>query len=287
MRLVILTSLTMLAFAANSVLTRLGVEDGGLAPLGFAVIRTAAGAAMLGLIVLWRSKRLARRAHPVGVLSLATYMIGFSVAYQYLDAGLGALILFGVVQVTMLVAAQLRGDRLGLRKGLGALLAFAGLGVVLWPSGAAATGVIGATAAMIAAGLGWAVYSISGRHAVDPLATTAANFLWCLPLVAVPALAALAGPGGDAPALGVAIAVLCGAVTSGLGYALWYHVLPQIPQTNAAIVQLSVPVLAAAAGALWLAEPLTLRLVLGGAAVLLGIGLATTTVVRPRANYPA
>jgi drug/metabolite transporter (DMT)-like permease len=293
MRLILLTSLTMLAFAANSLLTRIAIDQMGAEPLGFALIRTLAGAAMLVCLVTIRSHKIRWKpffasASPLGAISLAVYMAGFSFAYREMDAGLGALVLFGVVQVTMLGAAALRGDALGLRQGFGAALAFAGLLLVLWPSGASGGW---ASAAMVAAGVGWAAYSISGRHARDSLLVTAANFIWCLPLVALTHLSQGLGHGlgfglnYSAGALGLGI--LCGAVTSGLGYALWYHVLPQIRQSSAAIVQLSVPIIAVLAGSVLLREPITFAILAGGAMVLLGIAIAVTAQTRARARQSA
>ena len=288
MRLILLTSLTMLAFAANSLLTRIAIDQMGATPLGFALIRTLAGAMVLVCLIAIRSRSFHWKpyfasASPLGAISLAVYMAGFSVAYRDMDAGLGALILFGVVQVTMLGAAALRGDALGVRPVLGAALAFAGLLLVLWPGGASNGW---ASTAMVAAGAGWAVYSISGRHARDPLLLTAANFTWCLPLVALAYLGKGLGLGlgfglnYSAGALGLGL--MCGAVTSGLGYALWYHVLPQIRQSSAAIVQLSVPIIAVLAGSVFLRETLTFAILAGGVMVLLGIAIAVTVQTRAR-----
>lgn len=273
MRLVFLISVTMVAFASNSVLNRMAVDGGWITPLQFAGIRVLAGAVMLLMLV-----RLQARAVPmsgwiraVGATSLAIYMLGFSLAYTTLDAGLGALILFGVVQITMFCATAMGGTAVSARQVSGAAIAFAGLAWVLWPGKAGLAAPAGAVS-MALAGVGWAAYSLAGRREPDALASTAANFLLCLPLVAVP-LVVLGWE--TAPGLiGIALAVLSGAVTSGLGYALWYRVLPQIPATSAATVQLSVPVIAILAGAALLAEPLSWRLIVAAGVVLGGIALA-------------
>ncbi|WP_299412627.1 DMT family transporter [uncultured Sulfitobacter sp.] len=273
MRLILLTALTMCAFAANSVLTRAAVEGGHLTPAAFAIIRVAAGAAMLGGIALWRGVTLPllRRARIVGAVSLTAYMVGFSLAYLTLDAGLGALILFGVTQITMFGHAAVTGAAPTLRQIVGAGVAFAGLVLVLWPAGGSGTDPVGA-ALMVLAGLGWAAYSIAGRGALDPLAATGASFVLCLPVLTV--LLAAAGLSGNA--WGVLLAVVCGAVTSGLGYALWYSVLRQMRGTTAAVVQLSVPVIAIVAGAVLLGEAVSTLVIIATLLVLGGIGWAVT-----------
>lgn len=276
MRLFLLVTLTMTAFAANSILNRIGVAQFGMDPMDFATIRTAAGAAMLWLLVARRGaarpvvltpKRLA------GALALAVYMIGFSWAYITLDAGLGALILFGVLQVVVFGWAVIEGQKIPALRWLGAGIALAGLCVLLWPTGAAPPPIAGA-GAMIAAGVSWAAYTLLGRAEPDALGATAENFLLCLPLVG---LATLLGGAGAFNAGGVISAVVGGAITSGLGYALWYRVLPQLPTTIAGIAQLSVPVIAVVAGVVLLGEALSLRLVIAGALVLGGIAVSLLT----------
>lgn len=275
MRLFLLITLTMCAFAANSVLTRAAVEGGHLGPAAFALVRVAAGAVMLGALVAWRGGALplVRRARLPGAISLTLYMAGFSLAYLSLDAGLGALILFGVTQISMFAHAALTGERPGSRQITGAAVAFCGLLVVLWPGAQSVTDPFGA-ALMVLAGLGWAAYSIAGRGAADPLAASAANFILCLPLIGL--LLVLTGIDLRGDAKGVLLAVVSGAVMSGLGYALWYTVLRQISGTTAAVVQLSVPVIAIAGGALFLAEPVSVRVVISALLVLGGIGWAVT-----------
>jgi drug/metabolite transporter (DMT)-like permease len=193
-------------------------------------------------------------------------MWGFSFAYVTLDAGIGALILFGGVQVLMFAAAVGTGEPVPARRWVGTTVAFTGLVLLLWPAGAAAPGVTGAIL-MATAAAGWAAYTWLGRGGTDPLGSTAANFT----LAAVPAVL-LAGIAFDGltPA-GAALAVISGAVTSGLGYALWYAVLPRLAGTTAALAQLLVPVIAVAGGVVLLAEPLTLRIVLAGALVVAGV----------------
>lgn len=272
MRLFLLTALVMAAFAANSVLNRLALAGGDIGPAAFAALRLAAGAAVLALLVLARGGRVPLVAPGrLAAAALALYMLGFSFAYVTLDAGLGALILFGGVQITMFAGAVLAGEPIPGRSWAGAALAFAGLAWLLWPEGAGAPDPGGA-ALMAAAALGWGLYSLFGRRAADPLAATAANFAVALPagLVAL----ALAADLGGATAIGIAAAAVSGAVTSGLGYALWYAVLPGLGASRAAVAQLTVPVIALAGGALILAEAPTPRMLMAGAVVLGGIWLS-------------
>jgi drug/metabolite transporter (DMT)-like permease len=273
MRLILLTVLTMCAFAANSVLTRAAVEGGHLGPGAFSILRVAAGAVMLGGIAAWRgvSMPLLRRSRLPGAISLTAYMVGFSLAYLTLDAGLGALILFGVTQITMFTHAAVTGQPPTTRQLAGAGVAFGGLLLVLWPGAGNVADPLGA-GLMVLAGLGWAAYTIAGRSAADPLAATGANFILCLPMLAV----VLIGSDFTGDWWGVVLAIVCGAVTSGLGYALWYNVLRQMHGPTAAIVQLSVPVIAIVAGAILLGESVPPVVMLAAALVVGGLGWAVT-----------
>ncbi|MGB3244161.1 MAG: DMT family transporter [Sulfitobacter sp.] len=279
MRLAVLTALTMVAFASNSILTRVAIEGGHIDPSGFAIVRVAAGALVLGMIISLRrgGLPLLRRNRIPGAVSLAAYMIGFSLAYLTLDAGLGALILFGVVQITMFAHGALQGATPSRRQLAGAAAAFAGLLLALWPGPGGEADPYGA-ALMVLAGVAWAAYTIIGRRAADPLAATAANFLLCLPLV----LILLAGTARTFSITGVALGIVCGGLTSGLGYTLWYKVLPHFDGANAAIVQLSVPIIAILAGFVLLGEPLGLLLVLSAILVVGGIAWAVTAQSAPR-----
>lgn len=272
-RLSLLVVLTMTAFAANSLLNRAAVDGGAIGPSAFAAVRVLAGAAVLVALVALRGQALPlwHRRRWAGALSLAAYMAGFSAAYLTLDAGLGALILFGVVQITMFALGALGGARVSGRQVAGAAVAFAGLAWILWPTGGAPAPLTGALW-MVAAGIGWGVYTLSGRGEPSALPATAANFCLALPLVALPLLW-----GADpvqASVRGLALAALAGGVTSGLGYALWYSLVPRLSAPTAATLQLSVPVIALAAGAALLGEAPGWRLILGAAVVLGGIALA-------------
>lgn len=272
MPLFILVALTMVAFASNSVLNKVGVAGYGMDPLAFAVIRTGAGAAMLALLVMLRGQggwRFGGRT-VASAVALAIYMIGFSWSYLTLDAGLGALILFGVLQIVMFGCAIVEGQTIPLIKWIGGSIAMVGLVVLLWPAGATAPPVIGGIA-MLIAGVAWAIYTLLGRGSPDALAGTAGNFLLCFPLVAVLIVVADLG---TMTVKGVMVAVIAGAVTSGLGYALWYRCLTQLATVTASVAQLSAPVIAVAMGLVLLGEPLTLRLLIAGILVLGGIALS-------------
>jgi drug/metabolite transporter (DMT)-like permease len=187
MKLFALVALTMCAFAANSVLNRIGVALQGMEPLDFATVRTAAGAAMLWLLISLRKVPhppvfTAKRA--AGAAALAIYMVGFSWAYITLDAGLGALILFGVLQIVVFGWTVIEGRKIPLLRWIGAAIALTGLCVLLWPSGAASVN-LGGAISMATAGMSWAAYTLLGRAEADPLGATASNFLLCLPLVAI------------------------------------------------------------------------------------------------------
>lgn len=273
MRLFLLTTLTMCAFAANSILNRLAVDSGAADPAGFAVARVFAGALVLALLVLAQRERLPliNQRRIVGAGSLSLYMIGFSLAYITLDAGLGALILFGVVQISMFGFTAVTGAAPTLRQLAGAGIALMGLTYVLWPTGAVQVDGKGAVL-MTLAGVGWAAYSLAGRSEPNALSGTAANFVVALPITGLALLAT--GADWHMTASGYALAFLSGGVTSGLGYALWYRVLPQLSPAIAAVVQLSVPIIAIAAGVLLLREQASFGLLLGAALVLGGIALA-------------
>lgn len=273
MQLFFLVTLTMTAFASNSLLNRLGVANFGTDPMAFAVVRTAAGAVMLAILVMLRGQgglALRNRKRLAGAVALAIYMIGFSWSYLTLGAGLGALILFGILQVVMFGWAVVEGQAISPLKWFGGAVAMLGLVILLWPGGTTAVPFAGALA-MLAAGVAWAAYTLLGRGEPDALAATAGNFILCLPLVAMLLI------GADLSSMslpGMVTAIIAGAVTSGMGYALWYRCLPQLATVTASVAQLSVPVIAVAAGALLLGEPLTWRLVLAGVLVLGGIGIS-------------
>ncbi len=272
MRLFLLTALTMLAFAANSLLNRLALSTELIGPGTFAALRVAAGALVLIACLFLRDRSLPRPPRPdaVAIGGLSLYMLGFSHAYVSMDAGLGALVLFGGVQITMFAGALLEGDTPPLRRWLGMLLAFAGLMVVSLPSAPVAVAPM-ALLLMSGAALGWGIYSLVGRRVSDPLRATGWNFVYSLPLVA--AVLAI-WPDAVAPAAGgIALALLSGGLTSGLGYALWYALLPALGATRGALAQLSAPAIAIILGALLLGERITPTASLSAAMILGGIAI--------------
>lgn len=284
MRLFLLAAVTMCAFAANSVLTRLALAEGAIGAMEFAALRTVAGAVALVLLVTLGGKGGVRavlrpqRQRVVPVLALVAYMVGFSMAYIVLPTGVGALILFGGVQVTMFAGAVFAREAVPLRRWIGACLALAGLAWIMWP-GAGATAPLFWSGLMGLAAVGWGIYSLRGRGETAPLRATAANFVYAVPLVAVVA-AALVGPYAQASVTGVGLAIVAGAVTSGMGYALWYRVLPRLSASVAALTQLSVPILAMLGGIVFLAEPLTVDFVIAAVLVLSGIALGVLAPYR-------
>ncbi|MGR3621576.1 DMT family transporter [Pseudophaeobacter sp.] len=272
MQLTALVVLVLIAFAGNSVLGRMAISWGYMDALGFGFLRLASGAAVLVLLCQLRGYRLQQplSASLKGAAALTLYMVGFCLAYKQLDAGLGALVLFGVVQIVMFGWGWFTGHHVGWVQVLGAALAFAGLAYVIWPQGTLQVPLLEA-GLMALSGLGWAAYSLLGRGVQAPLAASASNFLWAcammLPFVLLSQEVAIVSLPG------IALGLVSGAVTSGLGYALWYRVLPQLQPAVAATSQLSVPVIAILGGVVFLAEPVGLPLIYGTLAVLGGIAL--------------
>lgn len=277
-RTLLLTALAMLAFAGNSLLCRLALKTTALDAVSFAGLRILSGALMLGLLLRLRGHGAQAHGNWRAAAALFTYAAAFSYAYVQLDAGSGALLLFGAVQLTMLMVGLLRGERLAGQALLGFALALGGLLVQLLP-GAGAPPLFGALL-MLLSGVAWGLYSLLGRSAGDPLAVSAGNFLRAIAFAVLLAVAFHSRLQGDLP--GVIYAVLCGALTSGIGYAVWYAALPGLSAIQAASVQLSVPLLAALSGALLLGEPISLRLTLVCAAVLGGIAL----ILRAKGRTP-
>lgn len=274
LRLFLLTTLAMIAFAANSVLGRLGLVDTDIGAGSFALIRLISGALTLVVFCLLQSKRLAGSLF--GGLSLLIYAVCFSYAYLALPAGMGAIILFAMVQITMLSWGIAKGERLSPRQWAGFVVAVLALVWLVSPSLEAPP--LWAAGMMALAGLGWAAYSLIGRGVTDPSAATAGNFVWASGL-AIPLLAIVmtVSPEPWPPLDGVVLAIASGAITSGLGYVIWYQVLKHLSATRAGIAQLSVPAIAAIGGVVFLAEPITLRFALATSAILAGVGLAVLT----------
>jgi drug/metabolite transporter (DMT)-like permease len=273
-RTITLTAVTLVAFAANSLLTRLALGDRQIDAATFTAIRLVSGAVVLALFVrlqagTWRG--LAGRG-ALGPVSLIVYALPFSFAYLHLGAAVGALVLFGVVQLTMIGYGLWRGERPRWQTWLGLGLAAGGLAALTLPN-AARPDPFGLLL-MAGAGAAWGVYSLAGRAESDPIASNARNFLWTSPLAI--AVMFIFGTPSAATGRGIALGLVSGGVTSGLGYAIWYRALSRLSVTQGSIVQLGVPVIAAIGAVLLLDERLTLLLTLAGTAVLAGVGLALT-----------
>lgn len=268
-RTLLLTTLAMLAFAGNSLLCRAALRDSQIDPASFTALRLLAGALVLWLLLYLRKGPRAMSGNWYGALTLFAYAAAFSYAYQYLDAGAGALVLFGAVQLSMIAWGLFNGERLHRWQLVGLVLAVGGLVALLLPGTSAPS--VPASLLMAVAGAAWGAYSLLGKGLPDPLAVTAGNFIRSLPIVAALCLVALNSLKWDSA--GVIYAVLSGGLTSGIGYAIWYAALPGLAAVQAASVQLSVPLLTALAGSLLLGESLTARLLAAALAILGGIAL--------------
>jgi drug/metabolite transporter (DMT)-like permease len=269
----LLTVLAMLAFAGNSLLCRVALKDTDIDAASFTTIRLTSGALVLWLIVHWRGGRAQSAGSWLSAIALFIYAAGFSYAYIGLTAATGALLLFGAVQVTMISYGLWTGERLVLRQTLGLLLALAGLVGLLLPG--LSSPPLHLSLLMLLAGAAWGVYSLRGAGGGDPTAVTGGNFLRATPLALGLSAATLSWIRVDPEGLWYAVA--SGALASGLGYAIWYTALRGLRATTAATVQLSVPVIAAVGGILFLGEPVAARLLLASLAVLGGIALVVTT----------
>jgi drug/metabolite transporter (DMT)-like permease len=266
---VILTSLAMLAFAGNSLLCRLALKNTGIDAASFTSIRLVSAAVALWLIVRLSSKTHSGKGNWPSAFALFAYAAGFSFAYVNLTAATGALLLFGAVQTTMIGYGIWRGERLLNLQWLGLVLALGGLVGLTFPGLSAPP--VASSLLMIGAGVAWGVYSLRGKGAGNPTMVTAGNFLRTVPITVVLSLLMTRHIAWDSA--GVWYAVMSGALTSGIGYAIWYKALPALKATQAATVQLSVPVIAAVGGIILLDESISLRLILASIAIISGIAL--------------
>lgn len=271
----------MIAFAANSVIGRMAIGSGQtplIDPASYSAMRLISGALMLALLVAItesgsnRSPRF-RSGSWTSAFALFAYAVAFSYAYVALETGIGALILFACVQATMIGWALKEGDRPSRLEWVGLITAF---GAFIWLISPGLSAPDPWAAALMAlSGIAWGVYSLRGRGLPDPLKATADNFMRSLVFfIPLGVMVMVAGYGVHASGRGLLLATLSGAVTSGLGYALWYSVLKQIGATHGAIVQLTVPVIAAIGGTLFMAEGWSLRLVVSSLLILGGVAVA-------------
>ncbi|OOV86862.1 DMT family transporter [Oceanospirillum linum] len=298
-RPVLLTLLSLMALAANSVLCRLALApeqtplaeslidgatervlaSGAIDPVSFTLLRLVAGVGMLWLVIFLLSWKKSEPQKPVAGGSyragfmLFIYALAFSVAYLDLDTGAGALVLFGAVQLTMILAGWLQGQRLHFIEWAGVLLAFSGFVYLVLPG--FSTPSFSGFILMTLAGIAWGGYTLKGRGSRTPALDTARNFLFTWPWLLLLILWLLI-EGGEWTSRGVILALISGAITSGLGYVIWYATLPFYTGTQAAVLQLSVPVIAAVGGVVFVSEPVTMTLIIASLMILGGIFLVIT-----------
>jgi drug/metabolite transporter (DMT)-like permease len=274
LRLALLTTLTMIAFAANSIFCRMALKQTSIDAASFTAVRLLAGATMLLLLMRLQNKAPLRHGSWRSALALFIYAAALSFAYRSINTGAGALMLFGAVQATMILAGYLAGERMSALQTLGFVAALAGL-VILVSPGVQAPSLLDSLI-MLLSGVAWGMYSLWGSGQPDAAAATAGNFLRAVPLTLL--LSLLASPWMTWDSHGVLYAVLSGALTSALGYVLWYKVLQQLRAMTASTIQLSAPLLAALGGIVLLGEAFTRDLLIASLLILGGIFL----VVRQR-----
>jgi len=273
-RTIALTLVAMIAFAANSLLARQALGQGEIDAAGFTTVRLLSGAVMLVIIMFLRDRtKIVAEGDWQGAFYLFVYAAGFSFAYLSLAAGTGALILFGAVQLTMIGVGLLRGEGLSVFAWSGVALAAAGLTYLMFP-GISAPSLEGAVL-MTLSGIAWGMYSLHGKRAIDAIAATAGNFIRSIPFVLI--LMWLLRSGWHASTNGVLLAIGSGVLASAVGYVVWYAALKHLTTSRAAAIQLSVPVIASSGGVLFLAEPVTIRLILASMIILGGIALVITS----------
>ena len=275
-RTLLLTTAAMVAFAANSVLNRLALVETSIDPMTFTFVRIASGALMLCAILIVRNKaeKLSIGGSFDGAGTLLLYALFFSVAYINLGAGLGALVLFASVQLTMMGAALLEGEAPGPMEAIGIVLAFCSFVYLIYPDLSTPDAL--SVMSMIIAGVCWGFYSLIGRDSDEPIADTAGNFVRATPMAAILLVfGLLTDKLGTVDTNGLIYAILSGALASGVGYAIWYAALPALARTTAGVVQLTVPAIAAFGGILFLGEALTLHFMIATALIFAGVIIAT------------
>jgi len=283
LRTTIFTALALIAFAGNSLLCRAALAHTRIDAASFTTVRLLSGTLVLWCLVWLRGGARMGGGNWLSALALFAYAAGFSFSYLHLTAAVGALLLFGAVQTTMIGHGIWSGERMRWLQLVGLVLACGGLLVLLLP-GLSAPPLTGALL-MLGAGIAWGIYSLRGKHGGDPLKVTAGNFLRAAPMALILSLSLLRNASLD-PA-GVGYAFLSGALASGVGYAIWYTALPFLKSTTAATVQLSVPILAAAGGVFFLGEPLTFRLLVASVGIIGGIALVILMGERKETRSPA
>jgi drug/metabolite transporter (DMT)-like permease len=283
-RIATATIFALLAFAANSILCRMALRVATIDPLTFTSIRIVSGAITLALVLLFRSRKVHMGGSWISALELIGYAATFSVAYMALTAGTGALLLFGAVQVVMIAAGYRAGERINRAVAVGWLAAVGGIIALTLPS--VSSPPLSASFLMLLAGIAWGLYSLRGRRSSEPIAETAGNFVRAVPIALI--LNALMFTKAFCTSRGVLLAVLSGALASGLGYAAWYTALPRMRSMTAANLQLCVPVIAALFGAVLFKEAITTRLIVASIFVLGGVFIATRAgaTAKPSSTNP-
>lgn len=272
MKIFIYTALALIAFAFNSILCRLALGSETIDAVSFTTIRLVSGAIILSIISLVSNKNQAeiKRGNWLSAFFLFAYAINFSLAYLKLTTATGALILFGSVQLTMICVALIKGERPRILEWIGLFLAFGGLVYLVFPGLSAPP--IFYSLLMVIAGIAWGFYTFRGRGSENPLADTTGNFLRTIPMIlifAIPFLSQI-----NLSQKGIILAILSGSIASGIGYSIWYSVLKYHSATRAAIFQLAVPAIAATGGVIFLAEFISIQLIIASGLILGGIGLA-------------
>lgn len=276
-----MAALALIAFAANSVLCRMALLDGSIAPEAFTAVRVMSGAVTLVILMALRGS-MPKMMWPnwAAGASLFIYMVFFSFAYNALGAGTGALVLFGFVQLTMISVAIAFRDPFPPMAWLGFVLSIIGVVLLVLPGSGAPD--LFSSLQMALAGIAWGAYSLIGKNSKNALQDTTNNFIFCLPPVVL--LMIIFWPEQTFNSIGLALAVISGALASGCGYAIWYWCLPILKTLQAAVLQLSVPVIAAIGGVFVLGEEITLRLGISSVLVLGGIAIVLTS--RPQLSNP-
>ncbi|HCM47555.1 MAG TPA: EamA family transporter [Colwellia sp.] len=270
LRIILITLLSLLAFAANSLITRFALQETSIDETSFIMMRVVSGALFLWLYLRFKKNNNNKAGTWLAAFSLFIYAVSFTYGYGLIAAGTGALLLFGSVQVTMTISGYREGERLNVIQIAGFILAIIGLVILMLP-GISSPSIIGALL-MCISGVAWGIYTLQGRGANNPAATTAGNFIKAAPMAILLWLIVYLSTNDTINLVsdGIIYALLSGIITSGIGYIIWYSVLPELKAIQAAIVQLSVPLLVTLAGALLLNETITIRVVLASTAILLG-----------------
>jgi drug/metabolite transporter (DMT)-like permease len=284
-RVAALTAAALLCFASNSLLARGALRDGLADAATFSALRLAAGAGVLAIVARCMRRWSVGAGSWASAVALFAYAAAFSLSYVRIGAATGALLLFPSVQATMICWSVVRGKPPTLRQWSGIALTLAGLAVLTLPS-AGAPDVLGAVF-MVVAGVAWGIYSIRGRTASDPVATTTDNFVRTVPMACVLVLAYVAASPPRVTVAGVCLAVASGAIASGGGYIAWYAVLPALGPTRAGTIQVAVPAIAAAGAVLLLGEPASTRLIVSSMAILAGIAAVSSNYSRSAGDQPS